>query len=143
MWLAITEEEAQSKYGKSAGEVRNAYETMGPKLVLAEYYNEVFYMEDRAIERLTDLDRFWMPYVKDTSFYPVDCVFTGMEMETIDWHKADFESAVKEQEGLWLRDGGPTDEEWQAYKDRLSRKCGMDDLLQVYQDAYDRYAAAK
>ena len=143
MWLAITEEEAQSKYGKSAGEVRNAYETMGPKLVLAEYYNEVFYMEDRAIERLTDLDRFWMPYVKDTSFYPVDCVFTGMEMETIDWHKADFESAVKEQEGLWLRDGGPTDEEWQAYKDRLSRKCGMDDLLQVYQDACDRYAAAK
>ncbi len=143
MWLAITEEEAQAKYGKSAGEVRNAYETMGPKLILAEYYNEVFYMEDRAVERLTDLDQFWMPYVKDTSFYPVDCVFTGMEMETIDWHKADFEAAVKEQEGLWLRDGGPTDAEWQAYKDHLSQKCGMDDLLQVYQDAYDRYAAAK
>ena len=84
-----------------------------------------------------------MPYVKDTSFYPVDCVFTGMEMETIDWHKADFEAAVKEQEGLWLRDGGPTDAEWQAYKDHLSQKCGMDDLLQVYQDAYDRHAAAK
>ena len=143
MWLAITEEEAQAKYNKSAGEVRNAYETMGPKLILAEYYNEVFYMEDRAIERLTDLDQFWMPYVEDTSFYPVDCVFTGMEMETIDWHKADFESAVKEQEGLWLRDGGPTDAEWEAYKERLSKKCGMDDLLQVYQDAYNRYAAAK
>ena len=143
MWLAITEEEAQSRFGKSAGEVRNSYETMGPKLILAEYYSEVFYMEDRAIERLTDLDQFWMPYVKDTTFYPVDCVFTGMEMETIDWHKADFENAVKEQEGLWLRDGGPTDAEWQAYKDRLSKKCGMDDLLQVYQDAYDRYTAAK
>jgi len=73
MWLAITEEEAQAKYNKSAGEVRNAYETMGPKLILAEYYSEVFYMEDRAIERLTDLDQFWMPYVEDTSFYPVDC----------------------------------------------------------------------
>ena len=143
MWLSITEEEAQSKYGKSAGEVRNAYETMGPKLLLAEYYNEVFYMEDRAIERLTDLDEFWMPYVKDTTFYPVDCVFTGMEMETIDWHKSDFEAAVKEQEGLWLRDGGPTDAEWEKYKEYLSVKCGMDDLLQVYQDAYERYAAAE
>ena len=116
---------------------------MGPKLVLAEYYNEIFYMEDRAIERLTDLDQFWMPYVKDATFYPVDCVFTGMEMETIDWHKADFESAVKEQEGLWLRDGGPTDAEWEKYKEYLATKCGMDDLLQVYQDAYDRYAAAE
>ena len=143
MWLSITEEEAQAKYGKSAGEVRNTYETMGPKLILAEYYNEIFYMEDRAIERLTDLDQFWMPYVEDTTFYPVDCVFTGMEMETIDWHKADFEAAVKEQEGLWLRDSGPTDAEWEKYKEYLSTKCGMDDLLQVYQDAYERYAAAE
>ena len=143
MWLSITEDEAQAKYNKSAGEVRNAYETYGPKLILAEYYNEVFYMEDRAIERLTDLDEFWMPYVKDTTFYPVDCVFTGMEMETIDWHKTDFETAVREQEGLWLKEGGPSDQEWESYKEYLSKKCGMDDLIQVYQDAYDRYAAAQ
>ena len=115
-------------------------------------------MEDRAIQRLTDLDQFWMPYVEDTTFYPADCVFTGMEMETIDWHKTDFETAVKEREGLWLRDGGPTDQEreglwlrdggptdqeWEEYKEYLSKKCGMDDLLKVYQDAYDRYSAAE
>jgi len=143
MWLSITDDAAREQYGKSAGELRNVYEVYGPKLILAEYYSDVFYMEDRAIERLTDLDQFWMPYVADTTFYPVDCVFTGMEMETIDWHKPDFESAVREQEGLWLRDGGPTDEEWDAYKEYLRTKCGMDDLLQVYQDAYDRYAAAQ
>lgn len=143
MWLSITDEEAREKYGKSAGELRNLYEVYGPKLILAEYYNDVFYMEDRAIERLTDLDTFWMPYVQDTTFYPVDCVFTGMEMETIDWHKSDFETSVREQEGLWLKEGGPTDEEWEAYKKRLSDKCGMDDLLEVYQSAYDRYSAAE
>ena len=71
------------------------------------------------------------------------CVFTGMEMETIDWHKTDFETTVKEQEGLWIKEGGPTDEEWEAYKTRLSEKCGMDDLLKVYQDAYDRFSAAE
>ncbi len=143
MWLSITEEESQAKFGKSSGELKNLYEVWGPKLILAEYYNSVFCMEDRAIERLTDLDTFWMPYVKDTTFYPVDCVFTGMEMETIDWHKTDFETTVKEQEGLWIKEGGPTDEEWEAYKERLSEKCGMDDLLTVYQDAYERYSAAE
>lgn len=87
-------------------------------------------------------------YAKDCVFLPAltgpkGVFFTGMEMETIDWHKTDFEQAVKEQEGLWLRDGGPTDEEWAEYKEYLSKKCGMDDLIQVYQDAYDRYSAAE
>ena len=59
------------------------------------------------------------------------------------WHKTDFETAVKEREGLWIRDGGPTDQEWEEYKEYLSKKCGMDDLIQVYQDAYDRYSAAE
>ncbi|MCM1148804.1 MAG: extracellular solute-binding protein [Butyricicoccus sp.] len=142
MWLSITDDEARSQFNKSAGELRNNYEVYGPKLILAEYYNEIFYMEDRAIERLTDLDQSWMPYVQDTTFYPVDCVFTGMEMETIDWHKSDFETAVREQEGLWLKEGGPTDTEWEKYKEYLSTKCGMDDLIEVYQNAYNRYAEA-
>ena len=43
------------------------------------------------------------------------------------WHKTDFETAVKEREGLWIRDGGPTDQEWEEYKEYLSKKCGMDD----------------
>ena len=29
------------------------------------------------------------------------------------------------------------------YKAKLTDNCGMDQLLQVYQDAYDRYAAAE
>lgn len=83
-----------------------------------------------------------MPYVKDTTTYPIDCVFTAEELETIDQYKADFESMVSEQEGLWLKEGAPTDAEWEAYKEKLVNACGMDELLKVYQDAYDRYAAA-
>ena len=49
------------------------------------------------------------------------------------------ETRVSEQEGLWIRDGGPTDEEWEAYKQMLADSCGMDQRLQVYQDAYARY----
>ena len=81
-----------------------------------------------------------MPFVEDTSVYPVDCVFTGRELDDIDWYRADFESAVSEQEGLWIKNGGPTDEEWESYISYLRDKCGMDKLLKVYQEAYDRYS---
>ena len=99
-------------------------------------------MEDRAIERLEDLYNFWMPYVKDTTTYPIDCVYTPEELDTIDMYRSDFENAVAEQEALWLRDGAPTDDEWNAYVKNLER-CGMNELLEVYQAAYDRYAEAK
>ena len=143
VWNSITDEQSKQEYGKSAGELKGYYEVNGPKLILSHYYKDTFNMEDRAIERLTDLYDFWMPQVKDTSTYPIDCVFTSEELETIDMYKTDFENTVAEQEGLWLKEGGPSDEEWAAYKDKLTNSCGMEELLKIYQDAYDRYAAAK
>lgn len=140
VWQSITDEESKEKYGKSSGELKGEQETYGPKLILSDYFNTTFKMEDRAIERLTDLYDFWMPYVDSTVTYPVDCVYTGRELDTIDWYKASFESMVKEQEGLWLKEGGPTDEEWEKYIETLNKKCGMQKLLDTYQAAYDRYS---
>ena len=45
---------------------------------------------------------------------------------------------MAQKEATWLRDGGITDESWEAYKDDLN-SYGMNDLLEVYQAAYDRY----
>ena len=143
VWLSITEDEAQARFGKGAGELKGQYEVWGPKLILSKYYLENFRMEDRAIERLEDLYNYWMPQVDSDSVYPVDCVFTSDELDTIDRYKADFESALSEQEGLWIRDGGITDAAWQSYIDHLNNKCGMQELLQVYTEAYQRYAAAQ
>lgn len=141
MWLSITDEEAKAKFGKSAGELKGVHEVYGPKLILSSYYNDYFYMEDRAIVRLQDLANSWVdPYVKSMATYPIDCVFTADELEVIDRYRADFESAVSEQEALWLKDGGPSDEEWDAYCQMLVDSCGMEELLKVYQAAYDRYA---
>ncbi len=143
MWVSITNDESQEKYGKPLNEIKGQYEVYGPKLILAEYYNDVFYMEDAAISRLTDMQDVFMPYVKDDSCYPRDCVFSPEELEILDRYKADFESAVSEQEGLWIKDGGPTDDEWNAYKKKLTDSCGMEELLKVYQAAYDRYVSAE
>ena len=143
VWNSITEQEAQEKYGKGAGELKSYYEVAGPKLILSEYYSTTFNMEDRAVERLTDLYDYWLPQVKDKTTYPIDCVFTNEELDTLDMYKQDFVDAVAEQEGLWIKEGGPSDQEWEAYKTMLEESCGMSELLQVYQDAYDRYLEAQ
>ena len=143
VWNSITEEESQAKYGKGAGELKSYHEVAGPKLILSKYYAENFKMEDRAIERLTDLYDYWMPQVDDATSYPIDCVYTQEELETIDLYKTDFQNIVAEQEGLWIKNGGPTDEEWNAYCQKLVDTCGLEELTKVYQDAYDRYAANK
>lgn len=139
LWLSITESEAKQKYGKGAGELKSTFEVAGPKLILADYYRTTFKMEDRAIERLTDLDNYWMKFVKSDIVYPVDCVFTKNELDIIDTYKTDFENTVAEYEGKWLKNGGPTDAEWEAYKSMLKKNCGLDELTKVYQNAYDRY----
>ena len=143
VWQSITDEQAKKEYGKSAGELKGEYEVYGPKLILSDYYKTTFKMEDRAIERLTDLKDFWMPYVDSTVTYPVDCVYTEEELDTIDMYKTDFENTVAEQEGLWLKEGGPTDEEWDSYVAKLKETCGMEELQEVYQAAYDRYVEAE
>ena len=142
MWKSITNEESQAKYGKSSGELKAANEVAGPKLILSQYYNEYFYMEDRAMERLADTYDYFFTFVKDFSFYPQDCVFTETELDDIDFYRADFERAVAENEAKWIKEGGPTDAEWDAYISFLNR-CGMGDLLEIYQTVYDRYNAAR
>ena len=139
VWLSITEEESRAKYNKSAGELKSEHEVHGPKLILSDYYRTTFKMEDRAVERLTDLNEYWMPFVNDPTTYPVDCVFTEEELNIIDRYRADFESTVAEQEGLWLKGGGPTDAEWNTYLETLKNNCGLEKLQEVYQNAYNRY----
>lgn len=143
IWESITDEESKEKYGKGAGELKSQYEVYGPKLILSDYYSTTFKMEERAIERLTDLNDYWMQYVDSTETYPVDCVYTAEELELIDTYKADFENTVSENEGIWLKEGGPTDEEWEAYLTTLNEGCAMQEMLLAYQAAYDRYAEAE
>ncbi len=143
VWKSITDEEAQAQFQHSSGELKGLYEVYGPRLVLPEYYNKVFYMEDRATERLEYLVNDWLPYVENKNFFPADATFTNDELDTIARYKADFVSNVSEKEGTWLKNGGPTDEEWNEYLQMLTDSCGMERLLSVYQDAYDRYVAAE
>lgn len=143
VWQTITDDAAKAQFGKSSGELKGQYEVYGPRLILPEYYNSVFYMEDRATQRLHDIEEIWMPYVEAPVSYPNDVTFTDEELEVISRYKADFVSQVAEYEGTWLKNGGPTDAEWDAYLKMLRDNCGMERLLAVYQDAYTRYLGSR
>ena len=99
VWQVIDDAAAKEKYGKSAGELKGQYEVFGPRLILAEYYNNVFALEDRAVERLQQIEEYWMPYVQSPVYYPNDVTFTDEELEVIKRYKADFVSQVAEYEG--------------------------------------------
>ncbi len=143
LWKSITDDEAREKFGKSAGELRSQYQALGPVLILPEYYSTVFELEARGQERLHDLVDSWLPYASSSAAYPNDVTFNAEELEVIDRYKADFTSQVSEYEGNWLKNGGPTDDEWNAYKTMLEDSCGMSRLLEVYQSAYTRYLEAQ
>ena len=142
VWQEISAEDAQAKFGKSVGELKSQYEVYGPRLVLPEFYNHVFHLEERAKDRLEYLENDWLPYAHNKNFYPLDVTFTADELEVIDRYKAVFVSQVSEAEGRWIKDGGPSDQDWSDYLSVLEDSCGMSKLLSVYQDAYDRYMAA-
>ena len=142
VWQTLTDEQAMAQHGKSLGDLKNQYEVRGPKLILPEYYNSVFYMEDRAEVRLKQLINDWLPGIENKNFYPVDVNFTSEELGIISRYQPLFVSQVAEMEGRWLLDGGPSDADWNAYLDTLRDSCGMDRLLDVYQTAYARYVSA-
>ena len=142
VWQVISDEAAREQFGHSAGELKGLYEVYGPRLILPEYYNSVFYLENRATERLEYLVNDWLPFVDNKQSYPNDVTFTDDELDVIDRFKADFSSQVAQYEGTWIKNGGPTDAEWEAYLNMLKDSCGMDRLLAVYQDAYNRYVNA-
>lgn len=45
-----------------------------------------------------EIQIFINPYVDSMAEFPVDFVYTGRELDTIDWYKANFESTVSENE---------------------------------------------
>ena len=91
------------------------------------------------MDRLNDLVNFWYTYCETLDLYPGNANFTNEELERIDRYKVDFERFVAEQEALWLKNGGPSDEEWAEYLDTLINTCGMNELLEIYQTDYDRF----
>ena len=127
--------------GTTEGEMKTVMEWVGPSYTMAEYYGTVFYMEPRAQERLDILENFYFAkYNPDPSYTYPNVTFTAEENELINEIYADIKNFTSEKTALWLTNGNIA-EEWDAYV-ALLESMGLNELLEVWQAACDRYQAA-
>ena len=108
----------------------------GPKYMSEEFESKVILpttegdgvkLADDAVNR---------EYVRDT--FPV-VSYTADELDTIAFMSPDVNSYCRQQYAKWVTNGG-VDEEWDGYIEQLNR-MGVEQLVQVYLDAYERYTA--
>jgi putative aldouronate transport system substrate-binding protein len=125
--------------GETAGELKSKNEWLGPSEQLADDYGTYYYLEDRAQERLDDLNNFWFDYVDSTEYYP-SVVYTEEEIEIINDKLSDIKSMTEERVAHWLKEGG-IENEWDQYLADLD-SMGLQDVIGAWQSAYDRYEAA-
>ena len=127
------------KEGETAGELKSKSELLGPTEQLTEDYGTYYYLEDRAQERLNDLESFWFNYVDSTEYYP-SVTYTADEIEVINDKLSDIKALTEEKVSHWLRDGG-IEEEWDQYLQDLDN-MGLQEVVGAWQAAYDRYQEA-
>ena len=114
------------KEGETAGELKSKSELLGPTEQLTEDYGTYYYLEDRAQERLNDLESFWFNYVDSTEYYP-SVTYTADEIEVINDKLSDIKALTEEKVAHWLRDGG-IEEEWDQYLQDLDN-MGLQEVV--------------
>jgi putative aldouronate transport system substrate-binding protein len=121
--------------GVSAGEYRQQVAPGGPRVLLREHFESVVLPEPRAAQRVKDLEELYLPYAED-EYYP-NVVFTQEEIQEIASIETDIKALVDAKRAEWIANGGVEDE-WDNYVAQLEQ-MGLDRLVELYQQAYDRY----
>ena len=84
------------------------------------------------------MDEFYAPYnVPLENVYP-SVLFDIEEIDRISVLKTDIDAYVEQNYANWISKGG-IEEEWDAYVEKL-KALHVDEYIQIYQQAYDRYA---
>jgi len=124
--------------GVTSDELRLKHAPMGVVYLSDKQWSETIVMEYRARLRLELLDKYIKPYVaEEVTHYP-NVTYTLSEINKINRLKSDIDSYVYQTTTGWLTNGKLSDSEWNQYIAQLN-KMKLDELLQIHQDALDRY----
>ena len=121
--------------GVSEGERRQLVAPGGPKITTQEDFETVVAPEPRAAERQDLVNEFYAPYRANDAYPPV--MLSNEELEQVSFAQTDINSLVKEKFAAWIVNG-TVDDEWDTYLSQLE-SLGIDDVIGVYQQAYDRF----
>lgn len=106
----------------------------GPKYVSKEFSDKIILSSESGDGLKVELSKMAEDTV--TKCYP-SVMFTNEENEERPTLTTDIDKYVDTTRARWITEGG-VDEEWDAYIEQLNG-MGLEDLLKIYKDAYDRY----
>jgi putative aldouronate transport system substrate-binding protein len=121
--------------GVSEGERRQLVAPGGPKITTTKDFETVVAPEPRAKERQDLVAEFYAPYQANDAYPPV--LLSNEELDQVSFPQTDINSLVKEKFASWIANG-TIDDEWDGYVSQLD-SMGVDDVVGVYQQAYDRF----
>lgn len=107
----------------------------GPKIITAKDFETVVLPEPRAAERQAQIKEFYEPHRANEKYPPV--MLSVEELNRISTIEADVRTLVQEKVSTWIVKGGIEDE-WDGYVAQLE-SIGLPEIVEVYQDAYDRF----
>ena len=111
-------------------------------IYLSDYaWNNVVNMEPRAQLRLERLAMVATPFVPEGVEPCPNLQFTLEELNTLSNYETNLNDYIRTNLINWLLKGGVSDAQWDAFQADLAGKCRINELQQVYQDAYDRYVS--
>ena len=108
----------------------------GPKYVSSEFEKNVKLSTESGDGKKVEDSKIAEDTV--TTPYP-NVMFTNEENEERPTLTTDIDKYVESTRAKWITEGG-IDEEWDAYVEQLNA-MGLERLIQIYTDAYDRYMA--
>lgn len=121
--------------GTSEGERRQKVAPGGPKANTAENFTTVVAPEPRAADRQKTVNELYKPFAGNDGYPPV--ALSNEELQQISTIQTDTSSLVKQNVAKWIVSGG-IEQEWDGYISQL-KNVGVDKMIEVYQQAYDRY----
>jgi putative aldouronate transport system substrate-binding protein len=146
-WGDMVEKTASGKYiFKEAPQGTNLEEVSrkqapgdAPLAMLREDYGTL--VEDRPNDLLKNqiIEKNYLPYMTSETFPGI--MFTAEENKVISSRQTDINNYILQTSSNWLIKGG-IDAEWDSYLAEL-KKMKLDELIEVYQKAYNRYMSVK
>jgi len=125
--------------GVSAGEFRQKVSpgAGAPGVITIEDLGKVVDLEPRAQQRAKDLEEYYEPYMEKENYPSI--FFEPEELDRINKIEPELIKYVNTQRGKFIVDGG-VEEQWDSYVSTLE-KMGLNELMEIFQTALDRYNA--
>ncbi|WP_424767873.1 ABC transporter substrate-binding protein [Paenibacillus sp. sgz302251] len=125
--------------GISMGEFRQKVAPNGAGVITAEHFKTIVDMEPRAKQRKMDLEKYYEPYMEKENYPTI--FFEPEELDQINQIEPELIKFVNTQRAKFIVDG-MNDKAWDTYV-KTVQDMGLDQLMEIYQTALDRYNTAQ